>query len=516
MEATEEAVPQQRLQIEGLNKRFGANEVLTDVRFAVAPGEIHGLVGQNGSGKSTIVKILAGYHTPGPGSVVTVDGEYLPLPPRPRDLAAAGVSLVHQDLGLLDHLTVAENICVGQYECSRFLRRISRAQLTLRAEQVMDRLGVSIDTTTPVSALAPAQRAIVAIARCLLTQRSGKGLIILDEATRALPPDTLEDVHRVLRSVAANGGSVLLVSHNLEEVRAVASRATVLRDGKVVEASVATSEASERRLAQLMLGYELAAATPTKKDAGPGARLRVERLSGPTTHDLKFDVAPGEIVGLTGLPGSGFEEVPYLLAGSTKVDQGAVIVDGKRQELQGSSVKLMSSLGIALVPERRERDGLAFDMSVLENISLPRLVSKGRPYLVGSQWRMDECEDVIEMLGVRPPEPQALVRELSGGNQQKVLLGKWLVGKPTVLIVHEPTQAVDVGARRDLLYALADIAHSGVAVVMASVEAADLAALCHRVLVFRNGSIATTLTAPSAEDIIDAIYDGRLERSLVR
>jgi ribose transport system ATP-binding protein len=501
------------LHLTNLTKHFGSTAVLDRVELCLQPGEIHGLIGQNVSGKSTLVKIMTGYHTPDRGSRMEVDGETVPLPPRPRDLLAAGISFVHQDLGLIDHLTVADNICVGQFECSRFTRRIDGQRQAVIAEAALDRLGISISPRAMVASLTPAQRASVAIARGLLRQKPGAGVVLLDESTRALPPEGLEDVHRVLRRIVADGGSVLLVSHNLDEVVNVTDRVTVLRDGRVAAGSVPTRQVDQRELARLMLGFDLADSARPKRVPATVPSAVVRSLCGATVRDLDLDVRAGEIVGLTGLPGSGYEEVPYLLSGSGRCRSGTLELDGRLHQLKTTSINALRRAGVALVPERRDRDGLALEMSVADNITVPRLSERGRRIFTGMAWRQEEVESVITRLGVKPSDPLLLARQLSGGNQQKVVLGKWLEGSPSLLVLHEPTQAVDVGARNDILDALRAAAGRGLPVICASMEAGDMAAICHRILIFTDGRISATVTTERRDDVIEAIYAGQLGRT---
>ena len=509
-----------RLRLIEFTKRFGGTVALDGVSLELAAGEIHGLVGQNGSGKSTLVKLITGYHEPDGASRMEVDGTVVPLPPRPRDLHTAEISFVHQDLGLLDHLSVADNITVGQFETTGFLHRISRDRQIAAAAAALARLDVEIDPRASVGSLTPAERATVAIARGLLRQNPGSGVLVLDESTRALPPESLADFHRSLRRLAAAGGSILLVSHNLAEIMAVTDRVTVLRDGRIVGSTRNTADVDQRELARHMLGFDLLQSSRQKgRVDGAGNSVLVRGLAGRTVRDVDFELAPGEIVGLTGLPGSGYEEVPYLLFGAGQCTAGTLELGGRIHELNRSSIRQLRRAGVVLVPERRDRDGLALEMSVADNITMPRLQERGRPFFVGIEWRRQEVETVIARLGITPPNPNLLVRQLSGGNQQKVVLGKWLAGSPSLLVLHEPTQAVDVGARREILDVIRDAAEGGIPVLFASLEAGDLAAVCHRIVVFQNGRTAVTISTDDRDHVIAEIYagqTGRLGRSLLR
>ena len=470
------SAPVPRLEIADVSKTFGTTKVLERAALTIRPGEVHGLIGQNGSGKSTLIKVLTGYHASDAGGTLAVDGKAVRLPVRWRDAHDAGVSVVHQDLGLLDQLTVAENICVGGYLRSPILRRIDWKNQNRVAVRTLARLQVAIEPTALVSTLTSPQRAEVAIARAIRDQVPGTGLIILDESTRALGQDDRRRFHQMLRRIVDEGTSALIVSHDLEEILQVTDRVTILRDGRLAGAGLVTAELTEAEMARRMLGKDIEAMTA--KQVQPPAPATepfvVSDLSGGPVSGVGLRVSPGEVVGLTGLPGNGFEEIPYLLAGvrpaSGRVTRGTTAV----LDLAKASTRSATQAGIVLVPERRDRDGLAFDLSVQDNISLPTLSKRGRPWFVSRRWQQLATEEAISTLGITPNAPSRLVSQLSGGNQQKVLLGKWLSVGPQLLILHEPTQAVDVGARQDLLRAIQRAARSGVAVLLVSVEPSDL------------------------------------------
>jgi ribose transport system ATP-binding protein len=496
-----------RLEATKVSKTFGVTMVLDSADLVVQPGEIHALVGQNGSGKSTLVKVLTGFHAPDPGGAVLVDGQALSLPIRWHEASAAGISVVHQDLGLLDQLSVAENVGVGGFIHSRFLRRIDWPAQRRVAQEVLDRLGVDVDPAAPVASLTAAQRAEVGIARALRGQEVGSGLVILDEATRALPREELTRFHALLRRVVGGGTSVLMVSHNLQEVLSLSDKVTVLRDGRVVASGLTTADLSEQEIARLMLGKSVDRVVRTQSPAAdaPVAATIEGLTSGPVTS-VSFTVREGEVVGLTGLPGSGFESIPYLLTGARRAKAGTMTTALGRIDLSRASVGDCLTSGVALVPERRDRDGLAYEMSIQDNIALPSLSKRGRPWHVSRSWQLKEATDAIGRLGIHTRSAATLVKELSGGNQQKVLVAKWLSVGPRLFVLHEPTQAVDVGARRDLLQAVRDNASSGLGVLLVSIEPSDLVEVCDRVLVFRPGMPFLDIRTDNPDDILDAVY----------
>ena len=497
-----------RLEARHASKTYGASTVLDDAHLTVAPGEIHALVGQNGSGKSTLVKILTGYHGPDPGMELAVDGQPLSLPVQWRAAQAAGVSVVHQDMGLLDHLTVSENIGIGGFAAGRLTRRINWRTQDEVAVRTLDRLGLEIDPRAPVGSLPASRRAAVAIARALRDAVPGEGVMILDEATRALPRDELVQVHELLRRIVASGTSVIMVSHNLEEVLGLSDKVTVLRDGRVVGPGVETSTLAEADLARLMLGKTVDAVVRDRSRTPSGADPVAAEISGLRIggHDpLDLTIRAGEVVGVTGLPGTGFDELPYFLGGGRR-SGGTVVTSRGSVRLERTSVDRCLAAGIALVPERRIDEGLAVELSVRDNLSLPNFKRKGRPWFVSRGWQDTLTEESIERLGIKTRGGTDLVKELSGGNQQKVLFAKWLSTEPCLLVLHEPTQAVDVGARADILHAIGAAAASGIGVLLVSTEPTDLVETCDRVLVLHPGRTPVELRTDDPDDVLEAIY----------
>lgn len=497
-----------RLEVTNLNKTFRGVHVLNSVSLRVVPGEIHGLIGQNGSGKSVMVKILSGYHVPDHGAVIKIDGRSLRLPAQPDDLRKAGVSFVHQDLGLFDSLTVAENIYLSMLATSASLRRVRHSKQIAVALEVLSRLGIShIDPSVKVSTLSPVERATVAIARALVVHRPGGGLLILDESTNALPRDALEHVYALLRRITDDGGSVLLVSHKLDEVLSVTDRVSILKDGSVVAGEVMTSQTSVSELARYILGHDLEHDIFVREPQSSGRNVEVSDLTGHRVSNVAFRLCGGEILGLTGLAGSGFEEIPYLLTGVLVADSGVLRVGDRAIDLhRRNSVRALHKLGVALVPARRVDQGLVLGNNILENVSLPRVSTKGRFWFIGRRWQQTEAWSVVNGLGVKPAEPLRLVGELSGGNQQKVLLGKWIEGSPSLLVLHEPTQAVDIGARRDILATLRQLADGGTAIVLSSLDVNDLVAVCDRVLILRDGCVVSELARLDRNAIVEMTY----------
>ena len=418
-----------RLEARNVSKTFGAIKVLDAVDLVVEPGEIHALIGQNGSGKSTLVKILTGYHSPDPGMSFALDGSSMELPVQRDALADRGVGVVHQDLGLLDHASVAENIGVGGFLCSKVTRRIDWARQNDIARQVLERVGVDVDPSVRVEHLNATERAEVGIARALRDHTPGGGVIILDEATRSFPRAELARFHGLLKRVVAEGTSVIFVTHSLEEVRELSDRVTVLRDGVVVGAGLITADMAELDLARLMIGRSLRDAQTRSGDPTEltwSARVR-KLVNSPGRPSLDFVVGQGEIVGITGLPDGGYSEIPYAITGARRPLSGTLETPEVSMDLTRSRVADSINAGVALVPERRDRDGLVMEMSLLDNLALPSIRRRGRPWYVGRGWQREVADRSVALLSIKTPSTDTLVKELSGGNQQNVLFAKWLM-----------------------------------------------------------------------------------------
>jgi ribose transport system ATP-binding protein len=464
---------------------------LDDVDLTVLPGEVHALLGENGSGKSTLIRILAGYHAPEPGARLEVGGRPVQLPLRPGLPSALGISFVHQDLGLIPSLSVLENLRLTELATMR-AARISWARERRRARDTLARYGLELDPAERVGRLAPAERALLAVARAF--GDGGPGLVVLDEPTAFLPPEERERVFGTIRERVAAGASVVLVSHDLDEVRAVTDRITVLRDGRVV-ASAATRLLDRARLAELLAGPDPLSEEP-RRGRGSSGRVvgSLEGLTGETVRDLSLDLRDGELLGLTGPPGSGFDVVPYLVFGARPARSGLLRLGPRSLPLRRMAPDRALAAGIALLPGDREREGGVASLSVAENVTLPALDR----YRIGP--RLDrgrllrDAASALASCGVRPAEPRRPLGELSGGNRQKALLAKVLATRPRLLLLDEPTRGVDLASRRRILRLLRDATESGTCVVIASTDREQLAATCDRVLVFSSGHVVEELT----------------------
>jgi ribose transport system ATP-binding protein len=479
------------LRIEHLSKTFPGQAALVDVDLSVRAGEVHALVGQNGSGKSTLIKVLAGYHQPDPGASAWVEGEPLALGDG-QAAAAAGIRFVHQDLGLVGSLSTMENLALSTGFRTGAGRHILWKEERRHASEALAALGAPrLDVRAPVATLPPAQRTAVAIARALVGWEQGAKLLVLDEPTATLPGDDVHRLFEVIHRLKERGVSILYVSHHLDEVFELADRVTVLRDARRVD-TVPVGELDHDRLIELMIGHRLEASSSS--DAAIDARrvLSVRDLAGGSVHGIDLDVHEGEIVGLAGITGSGREHVLALIAGQIPRIAGVVVLEGKTIENYRPQQAIRA--GVAFVPAERGVRGAIGTFSVRENLSICDL----SPHFVGGRLRRSrevaETKTWISRLSIKTTSTETRIGSLSGGNQQKVMFGKALRLSPKLLLLDEPTQGIDVGAK-DQIHRLVDEASAnGVATLVASTDTDELVRLCHRVLVMADGRISQVLT----------------------
>ncbi len=489
-------MPSPILQVEQLTKSFVGKQVLTALDLTVERGEVHALLGENGSGKSTFIKILSGYHAPDARGRVFADGQALPFG-SPAASHAAGFRFVHQDLALIDSESVSDNLALSAGFATR-LGTVRGRESKRAAKEDLARVGLDLDPASPVGKLSPAQKTGVAIARALRPDRDVPvRLLVLDEPTAALPQAEVEHLLSIIRTASGAGVGVLYVTHRLDEVFSVARRVTVLRDGRK-QASVPTSAVDRRGLVKLLIGDELgevkaASAEVQVTDAHPV--LCVQELEAASLADVSFDVRPGDIVGIAGITGSGRESLLGAIFGARGRHAGVVSVNGRT--VRPDRPDLSRDAGMAYVPPDRKLFAGIMALSARENISLSDL----RPFWKGGLLRQRaeraECRDWFERLSIRPPAFDSPLATFSGGNQQKIVVAKWLRRNPAVLLLDEPTQGVDIAAKAQLHHEILAAAQTGCGVVISSADLDEMAALCHRVLVLRDGRLIAHLAGES-------------------
>jgi ribose transport system ATP-binding protein len=494
---------------QGISKSYGRRQVLRGLDLEVRRGEIHGLLGQNGSGKSTFIKVLSGYHAPDPGGTLLFHGREVTLPVRPGDLRGHGVAFVHQDLGLVESATVLENLRVGRFDTGAGWRIRWRDERREAQRKLAD-FGIDVGPDTLVGTLPAVDRAMIAVLRALDEVREASdGFLVLDEPTAFLPRDGVTRLFDAMRRVAADGFGVIFVTHRLDEVRAITDRVSIIRDGELVE-TADTATLSEDDLVDRILGFSLDRLYPEPHTPQGETVVRVRGASGSGVRGVDLDLRGGEVVGVTGLVGMGYDQVPYLLFGARPAIAGTVEIGGERSELAGFSPRKAVEAGLALLPANRLREGGAATATLAENVSLVALRDRGLLARIRGPVEAEHVAGLLDRFQVVPPEPARALGTLSGGNQQKALLAKWFTTSPSVFLMHEPTQGVDVGARKQIFQVIRDAAEAGTSFVIASAEYEDLAHLCDRVFIFRDGEAVAELSGDSLsyERIVEQCYLG--------
>ncbi|WP_288949038.1 sugar ABC transporter ATP-binding protein [uncultured Paracoccus sp.] len=475
------------LSMRDVSKRFGPVEALKSMRLEVRPGRVHTILGENGAGKSTLMKILVGVHPPSGGEMRLEGRPYQPQ--SPRDAAAQGIAIVFQELSLCNNLTVAENI-MAMHEPSR-LGFINDRELRARAAELVRDLGLPVDVDAKVGRLSIAQRQLVEIAKGL--SRPAK-VLILDEPTSSLSDSEAEILFRIIDRLKARGTAILYISHRMEEIMRLSDDITVIRDGAYV-ATRQRDETSIEELITLMVGRRMDEIYPPRLAPAPGPEvapaLEVQGLSGPGFREISFDVRPGEILGFFGLIGSGRSEVMKALFGMG-AHTGQVLLGGKPSRI-GSPAEAIAA-GIGFVTENRKEEGLVLGAAVRPNISmaaLPQFAGSAGFLRFGRERRA--ALDEVRRLAIRTSSLNTIAGTLSGGNQQKIVLAKWLLTRPRVLILDEPTRGVDVGAKFEIYRIIRELAAEGTAILLVSSELPEVLGLADRIAIMSEGALKATL-----------------------
>lgn len=470
----------------GIQKSFGAVKVLNGVSLRVFGGEIHALMGENGAGKSTLMKILAGVYQPDNGEI-RVAGKQVRITD-PAAARAYGINLIYQELSVAPNLTVAENIFMGS-EPRNCFGIVDLDQMNRRAQDVLQTLGARFGSTALASDLSIADQQQVEIARALIHKSR---VLIMDEPTAALSDRETERLFEVMQRLREEGIAIIYISHRMAEVRLLADRVSVLRDGVFI-GELEREQATPDTVVKMMVGRELGSFYEHTSNRQPGAvRLQVKDLHGGKVAPLSMSVRSGEIVGLAGLVGAGRTELARLIFGADKISGGSIELDGKKVVIEQPADAIRQ--GIAYVPEDRKGQGLFLQQSATVNVAINVLGQHSRWGILKQAELVRITERAIKRLAVRGSEPAKAVGGLSGGNQQKLLLARWLEIAPRVLILDEPTRGVDIGAKHEIYKIIHDLADAGVAVICISSELPEIIGICDRVLVMREGSLMGELS----------------------
>ncbi|ATW51580.1 sugar ABC transporter ATP-binding protein [Streptomyces peucetius] len=496
------------LTMSGITKSFPGVRALDGVDLEVQAGEVHCLLGQNGAGKSTLIKVLAGAHQPDSGEI-TWRGEPVSLR-SPIAAMRLGIATIYQELDLVEGLSVAENVFLGHEPTSAGFVVRGFAARTATAE-LLQRLGHSeIDPSRLVGDLSAAHQQIVSMARALSHEVR---LIVMDEPSAALDPDEVDNLFRIVGDLTADGVAVVYISHRLEEIRRIGDRVTVLKDGRAVAVGLPAESTPTRDVVALMTGRNVEYVFPERPDE-PAAAVKepVLKVEGLTRRGefapVDLELRPGEIVGLAGLVGSGRSEILETIYGARRADGGRVLVDGAA--LRPGSVRAAVRAGIGLAPEERKAQGLLMLESVTRNVSLSTLSRFSRAGWLDHRAERAAAQQATRGLSLRPANPDARIRTLSGGNQQKAVLARWLLRGCKVLLLDEPTRGVDVGARAELYAVIRQLADEGLAVLLVSSEVPEVLGLADRVLVLREGSVVHTADARELDEhrVLDLVMEG--------
>ncbi|WP_406302074.1 sugar ABC transporter ATP-binding protein [Streptomyces sp. NBC_00885] len=496
------------LTMSGITKSFPGVRALDGVDLEVQAGEVHCLLGQNGAGKSTLIKVLAGAHQPD-GGEITWRGEAVSLR-SPIAAMRLGIATIYQELDLVEGLSVAENVFLGHEPTSAgFVVRGKEARSATAA--ILKRLGhPEIDPGRHVGDLSAAQQQIVSMARAL---SHDVRLIVMDEPSAALDPDEVDNLFRIVGDLTAGGVAVVHISHRLEEIRRIGDRVTVLKDGRAVAVGLPARDTPTRDIVAMMTGRNVEYVFPDRPHRAHAAdRLPVLTVEGLARKGefapLDLELRPGEIVGLAGLVGSGRSEILETIYGARKPSAGRVLVDGS--PLRPGSVRAAVRAGIGLAPEERKAQGLLMLESVTRNVSVSSLSRFSRGGLLDRRAERAAAQQATRELSLRPDNPEARIRTLSGGNQQKAVLARWLLRGCRVLLLDEPTRGVDVGARAELYAVVRRLADEGLAVLLVSSEVPEVLGLADRVLVLREGSVVHRADARELDEhrVLDLVMEG--------
>lgn len=475
----------------GIWKAFPGVQALKDASFQGSPGHIHGLIGENGAGKSTLVRIVAGIHQADRGELL-MNGSPLEIA-TPHEAIGLGISMVHQDTRLAPDLDAAHNIWLGREPTGRIL--IDRTELYRATHELLEIFDLPIDARLPIHELSAAQRQAVEIARALSLDAK---LLILDEPTSALSVREVAKLFEVLRQVRERGVCVIFVSHRLPEVFEITDSVTVMKDGEVV-GTVETEDTDEAELVRMMVGRPVDVVFPDKRHAGGAPTLSVAGLtSGEAFADVDLVVRPGEIVGLGGIEGNGQRELCRALFGLQPITDGTITIDGVQVDVRDPRRAI--DAGVVYVSNDRHGEGLMLPLSVAHNIGLPTLESRARGSIIDRPAEGKAVATVIDEFGIKTSSPAAVVKELSGGNQQKVAVGRWTLAHPRVVVLDEPTQGVDVGSKLELYDRIRRLADSGVGVLLLSSDLIELIGLSDRIVVLSHGRVVSEVSGDDATE----------------
>lgn len=472
------------LEMKGICKEFSGNQILFDVDFDLNYGEVHALVGENGAGKSTLIKILAGVYQPERGNIF-IDGKQTTIS-SPADAFRIGVSTIHQEFNLVPELSVANNIFLGR-EPKLAPGFLDEKAMKKKTEKLLEKISAQINPDKKISELGVAEKQMVEICKALSLNAR---LIVMDEPTAVLSQKEIDKLFEIIEGLKAEGVSVIYISHRLEELPVIADRVSVMRDGHMI-GQLQKSEITKEVITKMMIGRELTEQFPKTERKISDVVLEVKHLTGGILKDVSFDLRRGEILGFSGLVGAGRTELARAILGIDKIENGEIWVDGQR--VCPKSALQAKRDGIVMIPEERKSQGLVLSMSVRDNVSLPYLKRFSRAGFINWKKVLELTEELIQKFEIHPNRQEIHTLNMSGGNQQKVSIAKWVYENHKVIIFDEPTRGVDVGAKAEIYRIMQNIAAEGVGIIMISSELPEIIGMSDRVLVMKEGRITGEL-----------------------
>ena len=479
------------IEMRGINKSFGSNQVLKDAGFLLKDGEVHALMGENGAGKSTLMKILTGVYTKDAGTIY-VDGQEVSYK-NPQEAEKAGIVFIYQELNVLFDLTVEENLFMGK-EITKHFGICDKKAMRAKAQEIMDRMGVNIPIDAVMSDLSVGQQQMVEICKALMVDAK---VLIMDEPTAALTQSETEVLFEVMNSLRSKGVSIVYISHRMEEIFELCDRITILRDGQYIDAKY-IKDITMDDVVQMMIGREIGERFPSRNVAIGGEVLRVEDL----THekffrDVNFSVRAGEVLGVSGLMGAGRTEIMQAIFGNLPGVTGKIFIEG--QEISIRNPRQAIAAGIGFITEDRKTEGLLLEKSIAENIELANLGKVSKSSVLSAKKGTELVKRGISEFRIKCFGPEHECGNLSGGNQQKVVLAKWIYTDPKILILDEPTRGVDIGAKKEIYSVINELAAKGVAVIMVSSELPEVLGMSDRIMVVHEGKVTGIIDAATAD-----------------
>lgn len=480
------------LKMEKITKSFPGVLALDSVSIDLKKGEVLGILGENGAGKSTLIKILAGNYVKDDGQIF-IDGKEFEIR-NPGEAMASGIRVIYQELNTLDNLTVAENIFIGEQLVKTGLKIVDWKSMVKRSKQILDSLNVVLNPRAVMEDLSVSEKQVVEIAKALSKEAK---ILVMDEPTAALSEDDTQSLFRIIRTLKEKGVSIIYISHRLKEIFEITDRVTVLRDGKKVKTLV-TADTNTNDLVSLMVGRDIKEMYPKREVPVTETIMEIKNLNAEGIKNISFDLKRGEILGIFGLLGSGRTSLVKALFGANPIKSGEILINGK--EVAVKSPRKARDNKVGLVPLDRKMEGLALDLGVKENITLANINELGNGFLINKKIEELKAKKWITDLNIKTPSINTLVNSLSGGNQQKVVLARWLESGSEVIILNEPTRGIDVGAKIEIYKLMQDLCEKGAAIIMISSELPEILSIADRIIVMSKGRITDEYSKKEATE----------------